>query len=82
VAGLFVAVAFYRAGVEGALRATVGLLLPLACIWFSTAFGSYVGPSYSLGMGSINRPTPALLVALGGWLLLVGAPLLIILLTR
>ena len=54
------------------------LVLPLAFIWYAEAFGSYAGPSYS----SIGRyrPTPAIMLSIGGWILLVGFPLLAILL--
>jgi hypothetical protein len=46
----------------------------MACIWFSAALGSYVGP-VSL-FRYINRTTPAFFVALGGWVLLVGVTLI------
>jgi hypothetical protein len=76
VAAFVVALASSKGGAEGAIRSAISLLLPLACIWFSETFGSYVGPSYSAGMGYVNRPTPGVFVAIGGWLLLGTVALL------
>ena len=75
VAALCVTAAFHKAGAEGAARIAVYLLLPMACIWFSSALGSYVGP-FSW-FRNINRPTPAFFVAIGGWLLLLGVSLMV-----
>jgi len=44
------------------------LLLPLACIWFGDELGEYVGV---LPGPSINRKSPAWMVKLGGWVLLL-----------
>jgi len=51
------------------LRSTGGLVLALACIWFSDAMGGYMG---GVGRGRIDAPTPAFLVAACGWVLLVS----------
>ena len=55
---------------------TAGLfLIPMACIWFSEALGGFTGmitPFYP-----ITESTPAFLMCAVGWLLLVGAPLMI-----
>lgn len=87
IASLIVAVGlltpFGLAGdLGGLVWSACGMLLPLACIWFSEAFGNYVGPSYSSGMGNINRPTPGIFIAVGGWILLAGVPLLVFAVTR
>jgi hypothetical protein len=58
------------------------LLLPMACIWFAKPFGDYVGPAFSSGLGHVNRPTPAGFIALGGWILLVGVPVVILAVTK
>jgi hypothetical protein len=50
-------------------------LFPLPLIWFPEAFGPYVGPA---NMGYINRPTPAVFVAIAGWLLLMIVPAVIL----
>jgi hypothetical protein len=44
------------------------LLLPLACIWFSDEVGDYVG---TFPGPAINRGSPAWMVKLGGWVLLL-----------
>src|SRR6266478_3023658 len=49
---------------EVAIRTAGALLIPVAFIWFSQAFGRY--ERRSLGMGYI-RPTSGLLLAVGGW---------------
>ncbi len=53
-------------------------LLPLGCIWFPEAFGGYTGlASYQL----IDTATPGILMTACGWLLLVGLPVLLFLIT-
>jgi hypothetical protein len=47
---------------------TAALLLPLACIWFADELGEYVGV---LPGPSINRKSPAWMVKVGGWILLL-----------
>ena len=44
------------------------LLLPLACIWFADELGEYVGV---LPGPAINHKSPAWMVKLGGWILLL-----------
>jgi len=44
------------------------LLLPLACIWFAEEMGEYIG---ALPGPGINRKSPAWMVKLGGWILLL-----------
>lgn len=80
IACFFVLVAVSHSGLSGALRTSAALLLPLACIWYPEAMGSYAGAVYYSSLGRIDRPTPALFVMLGGWLLLVGVPLLLLVL--
>lgn len=57
-----------HAGVELARKVAVSVILPLACIWFADAMGSYIGPTSS---GAITSPTPGWLVCIGGWLVLL-----------
>ena len=60
----------------GLLAAKIGvaLLLAMACIWFPEALGEYTGIMH---YHAITAPTPAFLVCAGGWLILVGLPILI-----
>lgn len=44
------------------------LLFPLACIWFADELGEYVGV---LPGPPIDRRSPAWMVKLGGWILLL-----------
>lgn len=62
--------------VKQVFRVAVGFLTPVAFIWFSDEFGRYVGPA---GLGYVIRPTPGIFLAIGGWFLLLGVPLLVIL---
>jgi hypothetical protein len=73
IATFHLAVFSFIKGAEGFVRCLLYLLLPMGCIWFSEAFGRYIGRSGLLGP-YITHPTPAVFVAIGGWLLLV-APL-------
>jgi len=50
-------------------KAVLFLIIPLACIWFSDALGSYT-ESFSLRRPRINRKTPGIIIAFAGWLLL------------
>ncbi|HEU4433971.1 MAG TPA: hypothetical protein VFR51_11380 [Pyrinomonadaceae bacterium] len=55
------------------LRVAAMVVFPLLCIWFSEEFGDYVGPIPSPG---ISKRSPAWMVTLGGWFLLL-LPLLL-----
>ncbi len=44
------------------------LLLPLLCIWFGDEVGEYMG---TFPGPAINRTSPAWMVKLGGWVLLL-----------
>jgi hypothetical protein len=83
LAGSLIIATFYLAafsfiiGPEGFVRCLGYLLLPMGSIWFSEAFGRYTGLSGLIGP-YITHPTPAVFVAIGGWLLLV-APLVAVL---
>jgi hypothetical protein len=48
----------------------VVLLFPLSLIWLPDFWGERIA-------GRITKETPAVVVALGGWLLLVGLPLVL-----
>lgn len=58
-----------------AIKGALTLLLPLALIWFPQEIGDMTG---YLGRGvRINNKTPAFLVSLAGWFILVGIPILL-----
>ena len=61
------------------LTVAVGVLLPLALIWFPEFLGGLTGWGMS---APIDRPSPPLLVAVLGWLLLLGLPVLALVLGR
>ena len=65
--------AYYSGGVGITIKVAAALLLPMACIWFSEPLGEYTG--FIRGQ-AITASTPAFLVCAGGWLILVGIPLL------
>jgi hypothetical protein len=73
VALLYLAGAYKIGGGEATLKVAMSLLLPLACIWFSKPLDQYGGTIRGQVMTS---PTPAFLVCAGGWLVLVGVPLI------
>jgi hypothetical protein len=49
------------------------MLLPLACIWFPEELGGYTGIYMGRGQ-TLDTETPAPLVSIMGWILLVGLP--------
>ena len=63
----YIVTALCKGGVEGAILLFAFSLLPLFCIWFSEIMGSYAGPM----LHGIDAPTPAVLVCIAGWLLLL-----------
>jgi len=73
VAIAYLTTAYLHSGGEAAFKVGMFLILPLACIWFSDAMGSFTGVMRGQ---YINATTPGCLVAFGGWLLL-ALPLII-----
>jgi hypothetical protein len=74
----WVAVAFASGGGWAfALTVAGGALLPLALVWFPEALG---GLTRWGSRAPIDRPSPAWLVALLGWVLLLAVPALLLLL--
>ncbi len=61
-----------------AATVSVGVLLPLACIWFAEPLGAWTGV---LRRYHRLSPSPSWVVAAIGWGLLAGLPLMIILLS-
>lgn len=76
---VYLAAAYAHGGAETTFKVAMGLLLPMACIWFSQPLGDYTG---IIRGQSMTSSTPAFLVCAGGWFILVGAPVLGYLLSR
>jgi len=60
------------------LACVVVVVLALACIWFPDALGSYTGPPE---IGSIQRTTPGMMIAMAGWVMLAIVPGIILVMT-
>jgi hypothetical protein len=73
VAAAFLVAAALIVGRDGRAMAVcaLGTLMPLPFIWFPEAFGAYTGPA---DFGYINRPTPGVMIAIAGWILLLVSP--------
>ena len=74
VALLYLFAAYDTGGGATTLKVAMFLLLPMACIWFPEPLGQYGGTIRGQAMTS---STPAFLVCAGGWLVLVGIPILV-----
>ncbi len=72
LAATYVIAAGIAEGLSFAATVAVGVLLPLACIWFPEPMGSWTGV---WRWYSPLSPSPAWMVATMGWVLLVGIPL-------
>ncbi|MFC1822349.1 hypothetical protein ACFL9T_06545 [Thermodesulfobacteriota bacterium] len=55
---------------EGDISVFLGLLIPVAMIWFPDVVNDFTLGKWTQG-GVINKPTPPALVSALGWLLLV-----------
>src|SRR4051794_37189656 len=82
IAALVLAIAYVvadglsREGLPFAGMVGVGVLLPLALIWFPAEVESWVRSSWSRGVHAVTmNPSPSWLVAGMGWVLLAGLPL-------
>jgi uncharacterized membrane protein YoaT (DUF817 family) len=60
----------------GLLTMTIAIafLLAMACIWFPEELGQYTGIMH---YHAISSPTPLFLVCAGGWLILLGVPVVV-----
>jgi len=74
----YTAFALYKGGAPYWISC-LGLLLPLALVWFPEEIGELTG-YYKTGY--VNVQTPGVIVSFMGWLLLVGVPVLLYLLKR
>ncbi|SPE63283.1 hypothetical protein SBV1_960008 [Verrucomicrobia bacterium] len=78
IAIAYAVVAIKYNGIAGA-KWSLGLLLPLALIWFPEELGSLTGYYKS---GYVNVQTPGPIVAFIGWFILVGLPVLLYLVLK
>jgi hypothetical protein len=63
----------YARSPEAAFRAGMNLFFPMLCIWFGSLMGGYTGYARS---HPIDHTTPAPFVVFGGWLFLIGVPII------
>ena len=76
VSAAYVVASLVAVGGTAAIACCVGLLLPLALIWFPDEIGSYTGGG---GRGqSIDMESPDWAVAGLGWIFLIGGPIIAI----
>ena len=68
LAGIYLAAAFIATEPLVALRIAIGLILPMACIWFPEPIGSYTG---FMGRAYITQKSPAFIVRFMGWMLML-----------
>jgi hypothetical protein len=73
IAGLIVyAIYSSTESAEKAFRACIGLIFPMACIWFGDQLGQYTG---FIRGHYVSETTPGCLVVAGGWFILIGVPI-------
>jgi hypothetical protein len=65
MAASYVVLTYLHYGFLTAIEFGIGLLLPVACIWFPDAMGNYTSRY------SFNRETMGVFVLWGGWLVLI-----------
>jgi hypothetical protein len=76
-AGYLIAAAFMPAPPAGGMITFVlAVLFPLPFIWFSEPLGDFIGPAW---IGYVNRPTSGIVLAIAGWMILIGVPLVLLL---
>jgi hypothetical protein len=73
LAVIYLAIAFAHGGIRSGFEVGIGLVFPLACIWFADAMGGYTGPTMSM---AITQPSPGVIVCVLGWFILL-LPLII-----
>ena len=68
IAGIYIALAISENDEGAILKTIMFLVLPMACIWYGSAMGTYTG----IVRGQyISKPSPGCLVAVCGWLMLL-----------
>jgi hypothetical protein len=75
-AGYLIAAAFMPTTPAGGMITFVfAVFFPLPFIWFSEPLGDFVGPAW---IGYVNRPTSGIVLAIAGWMILIGVPLFLL----
>lgn len=70
VAISYIVIGTVHGGLEMAFKIGLGVILPLACIWFSDAMGRYVGLGLMAFDYPITKQSPGILVCVMGWVVL------------
>jgi len=68
LAGAYLVIAFIAGGIAASLKMMIGIIMPLACIWFGDEMGQYRG---TIRLQAMTCSTPGYLVRAGGWLILL-----------
>ena len=68
LAALYILFGYKSGGAEAAFKTVIMAVLPLACIWFPDRLGGYIGPNWR---GNITATSPAVIVCVLGWLMLL-----------
>ena len=77
VAVIYVVIGAIEGGPVLALKVVGFSILPLACIWFPDALGSYTG-LFPLGDYPITQPSPGILICIMGWVVLLMPVVIVI----
>ncbi len=80
IAVCYLVLAYLLGEAEMAFRTLLFLIFPLGFIWFSEAIGNYTGV-VTRGAPITNK-TPAFLIALGGWVVLLLPAIIVLILRR
>lgn len=77
VASGYVVAAYLIAGFRGNLfvHCLIAVVIAVPVIWFADVFSDYTGPA---NWGFVARPTPGIMIAIAGWLILLVVPLVFI----
>jgi hypothetical protein len=76
---LYISAGYFSGGPATALNVFIGLLFPMACIWFAEPLGDYTGIIRGQLMTSSS---PAVLVCTAGWFILIGVPIIVFFITK
>jgi hypothetical protein len=75
VAAGYIAMAMLAFGAKGIVLAAAFLVIPMACIWFSAEMGSFAG---TMNLQYVNARSPARLIEVAGWVIILPAPVVAI----
>ncbi len=72
--GIWIVVAFRQSGHVFAIRTSIHLFMPVACIWFPHALVTCTGMRWWWHDGAYPGPSHPAFLRWGGWLVLVVVP--------